>query len=280
MQKLVYLFIPFAILATVLRVIQLKCAIDQETGFYLEGHSSIYILNTLLVVLCVVLIFPILFKKKSNTELITIKHPHEILSNSNGILSLEQGLLGGVYLAIGLYNIWLFIQSGTGSSDSSTANIFLGLFEILSCILFFMLVLYNKDKSPSLLGMMSLLPVLWSATRLIIMFIENTSIANISGRLFVLLVIIAGTLFLLSHTRAVLGVPNWRAVICFGLLTVLFTCVSIVAGIAYSLMEGTTLHIAYEELIDIALSVYAITLAFKLTSKDFTEKYEAKKMAK
>ena len=247
------LLVSFAegiILCTVIRIFELFFAMNLKTMAYQSGHISVYILNTLLLILAGGLLF-LSFN----------------VSNKNNISPLKITKAHGITAVILIPFMLYYGFSGLFSNQLPKAfaiHLLEIIFFVLSLISL-MLIFFNSFSEKSKMSMSMLMTplLLWSFFRMVSVFVVYISIANISERMFNIVFLISLTIFLLNFSKGLLSSKNrknYTMLLYSGMMTVIFGYMTTISRCFVMLFGHAELKnsIARPDGMDFLLSTFAL----------------------
>lgn len=243
-MKIKYAWIPFVltVLAAVpFRVYQLLYLVDLKTGFSKEGDiSGTVFLGAIAVALLLICIMCLCDR---NAPYKNVPH-RNILAGIFGIL---------LSLAMFYVSASELMNFGTAGVKAIVSGVFCALAAV-SMLAMSVGMTYGKNVYENMPLLALLIPI-WGCVRLVITFMNYTSIANISQHLFNMLAIIFLLLFQYSQAKMLAGVGGQkiiRSLFLFGFPAVVFAVLASVpwfvlyfSGVQAGVYEETPLTLGY-----------------------------------
>lgn len=204
---------------TGIRMVQFLYAID-STGFYKSNSLSVLALNIILIVVYAFFLIGFFFLKKE--EFINDNPLYcKIGSFSNFSLSL----------------LFIFLLSNTVITSFDLVNELLNsnylkileyIFLVLFLIFVFCLIFIKEEITEKpYFELLAIIPLCWNLIRLITLFVKYTGIANISARLFEIIMLSFFVLFFLSYSKVLTKRGGNKAMFIFGICAIFSTALSI-----------------------------------------------------
>lgn len=289
MKQINYLiFLFMATLAGIaLRVIQFLYAIEKDTGFYKTENISVQVMNIFIIAVFLILLSGFLVIKKR--ELTMSANKMNTFEKASSVILLFALNISAIYSLISLRS-----AIAGGSYLSLLEPIFTFGFVIFICVyIYFDENIYNKG----IFDFLILLPVFWSLFRLISTFIKYTGIANISARVFEVIMLSFFVLFFMTYAKAKTGRSSHRELFIFGCCAIFAMALAVIpllilfvkelAGhnfksglsvlpqfilIIYPEKNASTLGFLIGQVMDLAVGLFIISAITK-SEKEKSEEY-------
>ena len=258
--------IAFAVLTVATQLLwgyQLFYTIDERTGFVERNHWSQYCMYALLILsIAGLTVLPFLMSKGIGG----------IKESKRPVPGAAAALLGGVLVVEAVYG-WL-----SGTADTSVGiekpQLILYISTIIAALfLVFLGINLIIGRNYRVAGAIAIIPSLWACVRLAVNFMKYTTIANISGNLFDVLMMVFSVLFFFYSAKLIAGVDSKKAFrfslgfsFCAALFCLMCTVPRFFLNIENSAYETMTPSIS-----DLLIAVYAITFAVSAMSKSKSE---------
>ena len=214
-MKIKFAWIPFILLvlaAVPFRVYQLMYLVDLKTGFSKEGDiSGTVFLGVIAAVLLLICIMCLCDKSAPDENV-----PHR---------NIPAGIFG-ILLSLAMFYVSAseLLSFGTVGVKSIVSGVFCALAAV-SMLAMSVGMTYGKNVYENMPLLALLIPI-WGCVRLVVTFMNYTSIANISQNLFNMLAIIFLLLFQYSQAKMLAGVGGQkiiRSLFLFGFPAVVFS---------------------------------------------------------
>lgn len=229
-------------------------SIDPSTHFYYDDAKYVSQTNIILVILTVILILPIFFKRAGSAA--------RYAESRRPVLAVFSAILAAALCVCSAYDLKNIV------SKNGAGNFLTGLSGILAAIFFFILA-YKAFTGKNIdIRISALLPVLWGVINLISTFMSLTQIANISEYLYEVLYMVFAILFLYYNARLVGGVTNKRelnGVFAFGLPCAFYGLLASVPPVIAHLINSTRGNLPkLQYAAYLAMSLYILALLISL----------------
>lgn len=205
--------------ATGLRALLKILFVDLTTGFYFGGAPAAWLFAAVLIISAAGLLW---FGRREHDE-------EPAVLRGNRRLECVAVLLGVLLLVSSVSGLLRVLQLDTSEGMVNQMPWILQLAEhllgIVSGGVFFYLaiVLLSGASRSGFQGLLALIPVLWQTLNMVDRFFGFRQVSTASDQTLEVLFLVSATLFLLSHTRCVAGMPlSRRAGVTRGFLTALF----------------------------------------------------------
>ncbi len=189
-----WIMVGTAVLAVAARAVQLFCAIDYETGFY-KDHFSVALLNVILWIgIPISIIFTLVGmsrRYKAGTRLKKSFTVTVFLAVASALTCIQT--LGRIYSSV------YFAASGVSEGVGGFKEWMMIILLAGSCAAFATCAFDCAKGRP--FGFYIVVPMLYMACKLIMTFMELTTIANISENLFNILSLSSAVVFLCSFAK-------------------------------------------------------------------------------
>lgn len=213
------LFFAGTVAAAGLRALLKILFVDLSTGFYFGGGAAVWLFDAVLILSAAGLLW---FGGREHDE-------EPAVLRGNRRLECFAVLLGALLLASSVSGLLRVLQLDPDGELVNQMPRLLQLAEqllgIVSGGVFFYLaiVLLSGASRSGFQGILALIPVLWQTLNMVDRFFGFRQTATASDQTLEVLFLVCATLFLLSHTRCVAGIPlSRRAAVTRGFLAALF----------------------------------------------------------
>ena len=243
-----FAFAFFALASILLWGYELIYAIDEKTGFIEPGHWSSYLMTGLLLFgICFLIVLPFFTSK----NVVGIKQKKRPVTGVLGII------FGGV----------LVVETVIAFASSAPPNVIVTISAVAaSLFIIFMAINLIFGQNYSFAGVFAIVPAIWACIRLAVNFMKYTTIANISGNLFDVLMMVFTVMFLFYQANLIAGIDtkkSYRFTQGFGLCASLFCLMCTLPRLLLNLD-----HSSYEtinpSLSDLILAIYALVFVVSI----------------
>ncbi len=256
------LFVALGLLCVAIpfRTYQVLSLIESDTGFFAEINWSVYLIYGVCAI-AFLITYILVFLAKDVPESRAIYRKNRLLA----VASIIFGIGIGADAVTALANVILSSQGMILSLESFVPTLLQGVFGILSVIYIFVFGIsyFDGRTTYSRYKLLALCPVIWSASRLIIRFVEKISYINVSDLMLELFSLAFMMIFFMGFARISSGLANKKAMrsvfsagIVSGFLCVLANVPRLVAIIS---ANGSKLVEGYPfSLCDLAFGFFAV----------------------
>ncbi len=256
------LFVAVGLLCVAIpfRTYQVLSLIESETGFFAEVNWSVYLIYSLCVVAFLVT-YILVFFAKDVPESRAVYRKNRPLAAASIVL----GIGIGADAVIALANVVLSTQGLIFTLESFVPTLLQGVFGILSVIYIFVFGIsyFDGRTTYSRYKLLALCPVIWSAARLVIRFVEKISYINVSDLMLELFGLAFMMIFFMGFARISSGLANkkaMRSVFSAGIVSAfLFVLANVPRLVAIASANGSKLVDKYPfSLCDLAFGIFAV----------------------
>lgn len=264
-SKIVKTVSASAIIATVMRVIQLLTVIETKTGFLKTDRNSIYIIVGTYIVIALAFIATVL----ANTLWIA----RQPLNAPNPKNSVPLSIISNVLAFYCLYSSAKYALSGI-----ALINVLLSLLALV-CGIYFVLFSISGVTKINLPRIMSLSPVAFVLTKTLVTFFNFNGMAVISENVLEILFYCANCIYFLKFAKIIYGTEirkSSRGVLLFGNISFVLALVSQLSPIVVrAIGKDEVLHSsAGSDPATILFGTFAFIFTLALYSKNNIEKRE------
>ena len=252
----VYIALLFAavISGCIIRIVQFTSTIEESTGFYKTDSPSIIIINVFSVLVYLMFLSCFLFfKNTKNTDGTKILN----MSSKRPIINLA---LVSLFVS---KVIFIIMNNGKNIDSNLMAELALSLFF---AFYLFMTMSYGKTiRQGKGYELMAIAPIIYSIYMLANTFIKYTSIANISERMFEIIMLCFLVLFFTSYSKFATGRSSEKPVFVWGLCAAFSTAMYVVPSLVlFKSLDENAFNFIINHLIELFICLYVLVITIKI----------------